>query len=73
MAHATEERTKNPQGNQPQFKVGQPSHPPKNEGEAFEYQKDKPITGEQHGSGAERAGNQPTHKEHHQTPPGAKR
>ncbi len=75
MTHATEERKQNQQNNDPQFKKAEqePSRPPKGQGEVFEYQKDKPITGEQHGtssSGDDRARTEPSHKEHHQSPPG---
>jgi len=74
MAHATEEK-QNPQSTNPQSRKPEQetTRPPKGQGEVFEYQKDKPITGEQHGTGSsgnDRASSQPIHKEHHQSPPG---
>ncbi|HEX3894217.1 MAG TPA: hypothetical protein VHW46_16705 [Terracidiphilus sp.] len=77
MAHATEERTQNQQGNQPQFKAGQPSPQNKgNQGEAFGNQKDKEMKGNPirtNDSDETRARSQPTHDAHDQSPPGSDR
>ena len=52
MAQGKQEQAPGRADSQPQFKIGHNSHPPQeDQGTAFEYQKDKPIAGEQHSSG----------------------
>lgn len=66
MAQGKQEQAPGREVSQPQFKIGQASHPPEeDQGTAFEYQKDKPITGEQHGPGkATKDEAQASRKEH---------
>ncbi len=71
MAHAIDERTQNQKVNPAQS--GQHSDPDRGTGKTgkvYEYQQGKEITGEQHGTEADKTRSQPTHKEHHQSPPG---